>query len=713
MLIARRRCRCLATTALVVVALAPASPAQEARFGEQVRVVEIEVPVQVLRDGEAVRGLTRDDFEILEGRKKREIVGFEVVDLSLTEGAAAGAIAALPVAARRHFLLLFDLSFSSPSSIVRARDAATEFVRTGLHPTDLVAVATVSAAEGVRMPLGFTSDRQQIEYAIATLGLPQLVESVKDPLGFVLADRQFFSQVASGPRGGSVGRTGIDVRAEVEEHLEGVEATVRVATDRDRILNLTVQLANLAGALRNVEGRKHVLFLSEGFDSSVIMGVGRGITEDEQATIQAQAESAMRGEVWNVDSNQRFGETSSQNQLTGMLHEFVKSGCTIQAIDTAGLEGADAIEREAYGEDGLFVMAEETGGEFLRNYNNLTTALGEVLERTSVTYLLTFRPGDLENDGEYHEIKVRLTDGDRGVRLVSRPGYYAPLPFASQGPIERRLSTAELILGGQPGGDIAATLLTAAFPMASGTSYVPALLEVGGASLLAGFKGARLPAEIYGYAIAADGTVADYFTQLMEFDLAQHGAALRQSGLKFWGHLELAPGSYSVRVLVRNSATGASSLQVASVEVPAAGVAQLLPPLVPEPPGKWLLGRQQGADVAQYPYPFLIDGQPMIPAARPLLGRNSQTRVALAGYHLGGETLAARAELRGLDGAPVEGVELALEQRTAGEAPGFERLVASLTVGAVPAGHYDLVVSVRDEASGATRSSTLPVEIGG
>ncbi|MGH9465069.1 MAG: VWA domain-containing protein, partial [Thermoanaerobaculia bacterium] len=511
MLTARRRSRCLATTAGVVLALTPAGRAQEARFGEEVSVVEIEVPVQVVREGEPVRGLTRDDFEILEGRKRREIVGFEVIDLSLTEGVPAAA-AALPVAARRHFLLLFDLSFSSAGSIVRARDAATQFVRAGLHPSDLVAVATVSSADGVRMPLGFTSDRQQIEYAIATLGLPQLVESVRDPLGFVLADRQFFSQVGSGPLGGGRGRANVDVRAEVEELLGSIESTVRVATDRNRILDLTVQLASLAGALRNVEGRKHVLFLSEGFDSSVIMGIGRGISEDEQADIQAQAEASMRGEVWNVDSNQRFGETSSQNQLTLMLQEFVKSGCTIQAIDTAGLQGSEAVEREAYGEDGLFVMADATGGEFLRNFNDLTVAMGEVLERTSVTYLLTFEPGELATDGKYHEIKVRLVGDDRGARLVSRPGYYAPLPFAAQGAIERRLSAAELVLGGEPGGEVVATLLTAAFPMAGGTSYVPALLEVGGASLLAGFKGDRLPAEIYGYAIAADGTVADFFT---------------------------------------------------------------------------------------------------------------------------------------------------------------------------------------------------------
>ncbi len=703
--------------------LAPALPAQEGRFGEQIGVVQVEIPVQVLRDGEPVRGLTREDFEVFEGRKQREIVGFEVVDLSMTSPAPGAPVPQPPVAARRHFLLLFDLSFSSPSSIVRSRQAAIELVRTALHPTDLVALATVSATDGVRLPLGFTSDREQVEYAITTLALPQLVESVRDPLGVVLADKQAFGEagapgsgLGTGPGGGGKpgGEERPNVAAELEQLLESMDAGVRHATDRNRILDLTSQLASLAAVLRDIEGRKYVLFLSEGFDASVIMGIGRGITAEEREEIQAQGEAAATGEVWNVDSNLRFGETSSQNQLSLMLAEFVKAGCTIQSIDTAGLQATDEVRRESYGEDGLFVMAKETGGEFLRNYNNLNAALGEVLERTSVTYLLAFQPQDLEYDGKFHEIRVRLKDGDRGMRLVHRPGYFAPLPFAQRSGIERRLTTAELILGGEEGGELATSLLTGAFPTASGgNAYVPVLIEVEGESLLSGFDGEQLPTEIYGYALAADGSVADFFTQMMQLDVAQHGAALRQSGLKFWGHLELPPGDYSLRVLARNGATGASGLRVAAVAVPASGAAQLLPPLLPEPANKWLLGRQQGVTMDNYPYPFLLGNEPIIPAAHPVMTPNSQNPIVLAGYNLGGETLAARAELEGLNGEAVQGVELKLEQRLAGGAPGFERLVGALTVGAVPAGSYDLVVTVRDETSGATQTSRLPVEIGG
>lgn len=70
-------------------------------------------------------------------------------------------------------------------------------------------------------------------------------------------------------------------------------------------------------------------------------------------------------------------------------------------------------------------MADQTGGEFLRNYNNLNMAMEEVLERTSITYLLAFRIPANERDGQRHKIKVRLKKGGKGTRLLHRPSFVA------------------------------------------------------------------------------------------------------------------------------------------------------------------------------------------------------------------------------------------------------------------------------------------------
>src|SRR3954454_1613671 len=96
-------------------------------FSGATEVTVVEVPVQVVKDGEPVRGLTAKDFELYDGRKKVPVTGFEVLDLTAPIPAAGTPAAAaqqqVPVSARRHFLMLFDLSNSEPKSILKARQA--------------------------------------------------------------------------------------------------------------------------------------------------------------------------------------------------------------------------------------------------------------------------------------------------------------------------------------------------------------------------------------------------------------------------------------------------------------------------------------------------------------------------------------------------------------------------------------------------------------
>src|SRR6187401_1400113 len=105
----------VAALSVLAAGLAFAPPAA-AQFSETADVVVVEVPVQVIgKDGQPVRGLTAADFEVSEGRRKLPVTGFEVLDLEVDQRGAAE----MPTAARRHFLMLFDLSFSEPKSILK------------------------------------------------------------------------------------------------------------------------------------------------------------------------------------------------------------------------------------------------------------------------------------------------------------------------------------------------------------------------------------------------------------------------------------------------------------------------------------------------------------------------------------------------------------------------------------------------------------------
>src|ERR1700737_1669206 len=90
--------------ALIATALQP--QAQMAPTAETIEVNVIEVDVVVLdAQGKPVRGLTRDDFELTVGKRKRAISNFYAIDRG-TLDAKKEAQAGTPVA-RRNYLVLF------------------------------------------------------------------------------------------------------------------------------------------------------------------------------------------------------------------------------------------------------------------------------------------------------------------------------------------------------------------------------------------------------------------------------------------------------------------------------------------------------------------------------------------------------------------------------------------------------------------------------
>jgi VWFA-related protein len=672
----------------------PAAPA----FAGSTQVLSVEVPVQVVRDGEPVRGLQAGDFEVWEGRRKLPLTGFEALDLAGPR--PPGRPANVPAAARRHFLFLFDLAFSDPKSVVRARQAAAGLL-SQLQPTDLVAVATYSAVRGPQLVLGYTADRRQIDTAFASLGLPDLTRPV-DPLRLVLQE-----VVGAGNAAGVARPLGRDPLAEakdvavlapLETIIQGVERADRSAL-KTQVDVFTRSLSELARQMAVVEGRKYLVFLSEGFDAALLQGTS------DPARQEAMREEIAFGESWRVLPEERYGLTESTNAVERMLEEFRRADCTIQAVDIGGLRaGADQTTPRVGGRDSLLVMARGTGGDLYESFNDLGAAMRQMLHRTSVTYLLAVEPERAGADGEFHKLRVELKAPVRGARLVHRPGYYAPKPYAQEDPIERLLAAANQVMSGEESDAIATAVLAAPFPSSGEKASVPVLVGIDGASLLAGPAPPSLPVEIYAYALDEGGAVHDFFTQTVGLDLTKTAPAVRQNGLELFGHLDLLPGDYSLRVLVRNGASGVSGLKVVALHVPAfgQGEALLLPPLVPASE-RTLLVRQEG-EGAPFANPFLLRDQPFVPAARPVLEPGQAVRLVLAGYNLGADPWKGEAAVLAA-GREVSGGPLAISGRLDGAGGRPDRAVATfrLPAGLKP-GDYELRVTL---AGAVPRRSSL------
>ena len=204
----------------------------------------------------------------------------------------------------------------------------------------------------------------------------------------------------------------------------------------------------------------------------------------------------------------------------------------------------------------------------------------------------------------------------------------------------------------------------------------------------------------------------------MALDLAKVGDAVRRTGVKFFGDLDLGPGSYSIRVLVRNGQTGAAGMRVAALAVqPFANQAAplLLPPFFPEPAGRWLMVREAKARAGEVPYPFMARGQAFIPASRPVLTPGQAAAVSLVGYRLGAGELKAEAMVMTADGKEAGAAKIQILGRDAagpGMADGPDRLTATFEPAKLPPGEYLLLVTVTN-AQGGVGTSVAPFVVAG
>jgi len=712
-------------------AAGPAAPADQQPFSETAQVTAVEIPVQVLRDGQPVRGLTAADFEIWEGRKQQAITGFDMVDLAAPENQRLSA--AIPAAGRRHFLLIFDLSNSQPKYVMRARDAAARSLLETLIPSDLVAVATYGINSGMKLALGFTSDRRQIVKAIETLGYTDLADHSQQPhmlaevaaLANALDSLEATIAQGNSPEPGETGRQraadarGAALAALAQATLQSAlysaaaqsKANQRMdqAQVRNDVTAMTQAFANLARMMDSVAGRKLVVFFSEGFDSSILEG-------DQKVSSQAAiADTSMAGAGWMTESDTRYGSTSENNQLEKMLEVFRRSGCVIESVDIGGLRGDDDMADRGGkpGETALFQMARDTGGELYHNFNNLGDAMKQMASNTAVTYVLTFQPPGPLPAGSYHAIKVKLKNEPRGTRVTFKPGYYAPRPFKQVPAVERLLAAADQMMSTSASGSIHTAVLAAPFRTAADKAYVPVVVEADGATLLAGGDGKTMTAELYVNAVDAHGSIRDSFDQRMQLDVEKAGPALRQGGLKFFGHLELPPGEFSVRVMLRNGETGAYGKRSIVVTVPAFGSAApvLLPPFFPDGAGQWTVVRERPRGEQQnVSYPFVVGQRAYVPAALPILTPGQQAAVALVGYNLGEGDLAAQAKVQSADGRDLGAGEISLAGRVPGEGTGPDvyRAVFRAPQSLAP-GEYRLVVTITGASGSQTVTSRFTV----
>ncbi|HEV7484913.1 MAG TPA: VWA domain-containing protein [Thermoanaerobaculia bacterium] len=592
--------RLLAVAAAALIALCVS-----AQSNSTINVHVVELPVSVVdSSGNPVRGLIAANFALFDEKKKQAITSFDAIDFAAD--APVSAISPMNPAARRSFVLLFDLGFTAPRSMSRAQDAARRFVTESTGPRDLVAVATVSPDRGYRFITAFTTDRQLVASAIAN---PATFRGA-DPLQLanqtvIWSGPQGYESPGSAPVIDSAGHA-----AEADQHLRDLAASAtgqNEAAVRQRIEREIDSLGNLARSLRMVPGRKQVVLLSDGFDARLLQGFdARG--SKEQTKLNAQIVS---GNLEKIDTDKMFGNSTSMTRVQRMADSFRAADVVLHAIDVQGVRVQNNLDEGSIinSNAGLFLVSRPTGGEVFENSNDLHADFQRLLRQQEVVYVLGFHTSD-NLPGAFRNVSVKLVNVPPGSRAVYAAGYYERGRVTS---VERALTNAQIIVNDLPQTDLRVNVLAAPFPPGGGKpAQVPVIIDINGADLMRETGTIIGGADVFIYAFDTAGVVRDRLYDRVTIEVAKVGEKVRATGVRYYGTLMLPPGSYAVKALVR---TGDPDLGAAealekrgyarvNINVPYEGQIAILPPIPIDEDGKWLIVRSNRGDNADYPFEY-------------------------------------------------------------------------------------------------------------
>ncbi len=374
------------------------------------------------KKGRPVTGLTAADFEVYEDGARQEVQSFRQVGGGgeLAPDAAKGA--AKPVTnegspatlGANHVALVFDRL--TPGARVVAHDAALKFVNDGVKPNDFVGV--FGTAISLNIFQQYTNNSQLIKAGIDRAGLqtggeyaPAREQMRKDRLEL----RDLTAQMPT------TGAPDNPLRmAELKAEIQMLETFDDFESDRQGFATTDGLLA-LVDSLKNVEGRKSVVFFSEGIT----------IPPAVQAHFQAVIGSANRAGVaiYTIDAaglrtESAVAETHKEID-TRAAARLSEVGTSVEGSGGAMTKELERNERilTLNPESGLGQLADQTGGMFIHDSNDLKTRIGQISDDMNTYYVLTYIPKNRSFDGKFRKTEVKLKRS--GSSIQSRKGYFA------------------------------------------------------------------------------------------------------------------------------------------------------------------------------------------------------------------------------------------------------------------------------------------------
>jgi VWFA-related protein len=280
---------------------------------------------------------------------------------------------------------------------------------------------------------------------------------------------------------------------------------------------------------------------------------------------------------------------------TDLMDKAIHANVTISTLDARGLyviiPGGDASTPPGPGtgnnqiaqmandvasanQDVLRELADATGGSFFHNSNDLKEGFKQIAMQPEFIYVLGFTPQNMKLDGSMHSLKVSLTkDASRnasGLELQARRDYFAPRHATD--PVQQAKEEVEgAFFSRDQINDLPISLNTQFFKIGDYKARLTILARVDVKHMR--FRKAdgrnNNTLTILGGVFDHNGNYVTGNQKIVDLKFKDQTLdTLPETGVTIKSNLEIASGSYVVRLVVRDSEGQLMSAQNSVVEIP-------------------------------------------------------------------------------------------------------------------------------------------------
>jgi len=537
----------------------------------KVRVNEVLMRV-VVRDqkGQVVTNLHKEDFQLFDNRKPQTISSFSAEtpdslalkpDATVTASGDAPADSDAEIKAatakkmpQRFVAVLFDDAHLSMEDATFVRDAGTRLFG-ALAPSDRVGIFTSSG----QFTQSFTADRELLHKAL--LGI--VPRSVIGGSGFHDCPDISYYQADL-----------IENKHDSQALALATEDAVQCAFSGDETK------AAMAQPIAEASSRR---------------ALSRGDQETEFAYRHLEDVmrrlSVMPGQRIMVFVSPGFIPSSLWSETSGMIDRANHAGIVINTIDARGLYAPDLLgdiadpaqdSRKTSGfKTGYRIAAQQaqdqvleefafgTGGTFFHNRNDVDEGLREAVAAPPLSYLLGFSPQNLKVDGRFHQLKVTLTNKQK-YTVQARHGYYAPKSVADPAESAKQ-EIREAIFSQEEMHDVPVDLQTQFFKKDATSARLSVLTHFD----LKGIHFRKAEGRNHDNLTIATAifdengnfvTGGEKLVQMKLLDTTYN--RLSRSGITLKSSYDVKPGSYLVRLVVRDAGGSQMAARNGAVVIP-------------------------------------------------------------------------------------------------------------------------------------------------